>query len=164
MEGWDFIVAGGGLFNNLDYSFVAGYEDGTFVYPPSQPGGGSPALRRQYGFLKRTIQGMNFTRMRPQPEIVSGELPEGVTVRALGEPGRAYLLYLRTGLGDRKKPLKTVFKSGELTLQFRPPDGSYRGVWLSPETGHELLEVKTRPGSLGVPAFADDITLILRKD
>jgi hypothetical protein len=164
MEGWDFIVAGGGLFNNLDYSFVAGYEDGTFVYPPSQPGGGSPALRRQYGFLKRTMQGMDFTRMRPQPEIVSGQLPEGVTVRALGQPGREYLLYLRTGMGDRKKPLKTVFKSGELTLQFRPPDGSYRGVWLSPETGQELLEVKTRPGSLGVPAFADDIALILRKD
>ena len=37
---------GGGLYNNLDYSFVAGHEDGTFVYPASQPGGG-PALRRQ---------------------------------------------------------------------------------------------------------------------
>jgi len=46
MEGWDFIIAGGGLYNNLDYSFVAGHEDGTFVYPASQPGGG-PAWRRQ---------------------------------------------------------------------------------------------------------------------
>ena len=42
-EAWDFIIAGGGLYNNLDYSFVAGHEDGTFVYPPTQPGGGSPA-------------------------------------------------------------------------------------------------------------------------
>ena len=33
MEGWDFIIAGGGLFNHLDYSFVAGQEDGTFQYP-----------------------------------------------------------------------------------------------------------------------------------
>ena len=46
MERWDFIIAGGGLYNNLDYSFVAGHGDGTFVYPASQPGGG-PALRRQ---------------------------------------------------------------------------------------------------------------------
>ena len=38
MEGWDFIMAGGGLYNNLDYSFTVGYEDGTFVYPAKQPG------------------------------------------------------------------------------------------------------------------------------
>ena len=42
MEGWDFILAGGGLFNHLDYSFVAGQEDGTFRFPDSQPGGGGP--------------------------------------------------------------------------------------------------------------------------
>ena len=29
-EAWDFLIAGGGLFNNLDYSFAAGYENGTF--------------------------------------------------------------------------------------------------------------------------------------
>ena len=30
MEAWDFLIAGGGLYNNLDYSFTAGHEDGTF--------------------------------------------------------------------------------------------------------------------------------------
>jgi hypothetical protein len=25
------------MYNNLDYSFTAGREDGTFVYPPKQP-------------------------------------------------------------------------------------------------------------------------------
>src|SRR5206468_1638462 len=38
MEGWEFILAGGALYNNLDYSFVAGHEDGTFVYPAKPPG------------------------------------------------------------------------------------------------------------------------------
>ena len=37
LEAWDFIVAGGGLFNHLDYSFAAGFEDGTFVYPHRSP-------------------------------------------------------------------------------------------------------------------------------
>ena len=32
-EAWDFVIAGGGLYNNLDYSFAAGHEDGTFEYP-----------------------------------------------------------------------------------------------------------------------------------
>src|SRR5206468_4509362 len=46
-EAWEFMLAGGGLYNNLDYSFVAGQEDGTFRYPRTQPGGGGRALRRQ---------------------------------------------------------------------------------------------------------------------
>ena len=33
MEGWEFLLAGGGLYNNLDYSFTAGHEDGTFRLP-----------------------------------------------------------------------------------------------------------------------------------
>ncbi|MCI0332959.1 MAG: cellulase family glycosylhydrolase, partial [Planctomycetes bacterium] len=57
MEGWDFVIAGGGLFNHLDYSFVAGQEDGTFHYPASQPGGGSATLRRQLKILSDFIHG-----------------------------------------------------------------------------------------------------------
>src|SRR5437016_7404634 len=45
-EAWSFILAGGGLFNHLDYSFVAGHEAGNFVYPAKQPGGGNSAFRR----------------------------------------------------------------------------------------------------------------------
>ena len=41
MEAWRFILAGGGLYNNLDYSFAPGYEKGNYNYPPTQPGGGS---------------------------------------------------------------------------------------------------------------------------
>src|SRR5215204_886321 len=55
MEAWDFVIAGGGLYNNLDYSFAAGYEGGTFEYPASQPGGGSQALRRQLKVLAAFI-------------------------------------------------------------------------------------------------------------
>jgi hypothetical protein len=51
-EAWDFIIAGGGSYNNLDYSFTAGHEDGTFVLPEKQPGGGGKALRNQLKILK----------------------------------------------------------------------------------------------------------------
>ncbi len=33
VEAWEFMLAGGGLYNHLDYSFTVGDEDGTFVYP-----------------------------------------------------------------------------------------------------------------------------------
>src|SRR5947209_7691832 len=45
VEAWSFILAGGALFNNLDYSFVAGSENGSYVgYPAKQPGGGNPSF------------------------------------------------------------------------------------------------------------------------
>ncbi|HWH71988.1 MAG TPA: DUF6298 domain-containing protein, partial [Candidatus Sulfotelmatobacter sp.] len=90
MEAWDFIVAGGGLFNHLDYSFVAGHEDGTFAYPASQPGGGNPVLRRQFGFLSEAVSRLDFIHMHPDNQAVKVELPAGATVRALVKPGQQY--------------------------------------------------------------------------
>jgi len=94
-EAWDFIIAGGGLYNNLDYSFVAGQEDGTFEYPASQPGGGSPALRRQLKILKDFIEGFDFVRMSPDDSAVRGGVPPGGSARALTERGRAMAIYVR---------------------------------------------------------------------
>ena len=168
MEGWDFIVAGGGLFNNLDYSFTAGHEDGTFVYPQSQPGGGSPALRRQYGFLKHTIQAFDFVHMRPD-DGVKAELPAGASVRALSKPGQAYLIYFRTALGDWKKhpELKTSFAPGELSLQLDLPAGHYIGEWLDTKSCSRLGQFQfTHAGGLkmlSAPGFEEDIAVTIRK-
>lgn len=164
MEGWDFIVAGGGLFNHLDYSFVAGREDGTFVYPASQPGGGSPELRRQYGILARLLKRFDFVQMRPDNTLVKAELPPGVTVRALARPGKDYLIYLRSGLGGKKAALKTKFAAGELTLHVNPAPGTYTGEWLDPKTGASLAKLRVGPADLGVPAFSEDIALTLRRE
>ena len=76
-EAWDFILAGGGLYNNLDYSFAAGEEDGTFAYPASQPGGGSRALRRQLKILSDFINGFDFIRMSPDNAVIKGGVPAG---------------------------------------------------------------------------------------
>lgn len=163
MEGWDFIVAGGGLFNNLDYSFVAGHEDGTFVYPASQPGGGTPHLRQQYGFLAKTMRGLDFIHMRPDPQTVHANLPQGVTMRTLAKPGRDYLVYIRSGFGD--KNAKRSFADGEMKLSLNVPAGKYSAQWLVPKTGltASKLELSLNGAAdLGVPGFSDDIALVLR--
>jgi hypothetical protein len=95
MEAWDFIVAGGGLYNNLDYSFTVGHEDGTFAYPNTQPGGGTAALRKQLRILRDFIYGFDFVRMKPDDSVIKGGVPEGMTARALAEAGKAYAIYLR---------------------------------------------------------------------
>jgi len=169
MEGWDFIVAGGALYNNLDYSFVAGAEDGTFVYPDSQPGGGSPALRRQLGYLKRVIHGLDFLHMRPDNRLAKAELPAGATIRTLAEMGEHYLIYVRTGLGEKKggPSLKKSFDEGELTLRVSLTPGPYRAEWLNPK---ECLTIRqerfthaTGDKRLMAPAFNEDIALTIRR-
>lgn len=94
-EAWDFILAGGALFNNLDYSFTVGHEDGTYQYPATQPGGGSPTLRRQLRILRDFIHGFDFVRMKPDNSVIKGGVPAGATVCALVEPEKAYAIYIR---------------------------------------------------------------------
>ncbi|MEO5821814.1 MAG: PA14 domain-containing protein [Vicinamibacteraceae bacterium] len=94
-EGWDFILAGGGLFNNLDYSFTVGHEDGTFQFPSTQPGGGGRTLRAQFGVLRRFINRFDLVKLRPAPELVVGGVPAGGSVQVLAQGEDAYGIYLR---------------------------------------------------------------------
>jgi hypothetical protein len=94
-EAWDFLIAGGGLYNNLDYSFAAGHEDGTFQYPPTQPGGGNSGFRTQMRLLAEFMNGFDFIKMRPDNSIIKSGLPPSGTARALVHPGQAYAIYLR---------------------------------------------------------------------
>jgi hypothetical protein len=169
MEAWDFIVAGGGLFNNLDYSFTAGHEDGTFIYPEGQPGGGSVALRQEYGYLKRAIGQLDFIHMQPDQAFVKAELPEGASVRALVKPGQDYLVYIRTGLGDWKKhpERKTRLGAHDLELKMTLPAGEFMAEWLDTKKGASTEKTTfSHPGglkTLSSPEFEDDVALLVRK-
>jgi hypothetical protein len=168
MEAWDFVVAGGGLFNNLDYSFTSGHEDGTFVYPKTQPGGGSTALRRQYAFLNQEIQQFDFVHMQPARDLVKAELPHGASARALIKTGKDYLVYIRTGLGDWKDSKnKTKFGPGELALQLELPAGKFVAEWFDTKSGNSVEKTQFSHNggqyALRAPAFEDDLCLTVRK-
>ena len=156
MEGWDFIVAGGGLFNHLDYSFAVGHEDGTFRYPSSQPGGGSAALRRQLKVLSNFIHSFEFVKMKPDNSVIKAGVPRGVSARSLVEPGRAYAIYIR--------PAPGVKDSGTVTqLTVELPRGNYRAEWLNVLDGSvartEQFEHAGGNKPLAAPRYQDDIAL-----
>ncbi len=94
-EGWDFILAGGGLYNNLDYSFTVGREDGTFPIPATQPGGGGRALRSQLAILRRFVNRFDLVKARPAPELVVGGVPVGGSAQVLAQGEDAFGVYLR---------------------------------------------------------------------
>ncbi len=120
-EAWEFIMAGGAAFNNLDYSFTIKHEDGSFKFPPSQPGGGGAALRKELKVLGDFVRSFEFVKMKPSPEVFHGTLPENCHCRILAETGRQYAIYLN---GSAPQPL-------ELEL----PAGRYSVEWIHAMTG-----------------------------
>lgn len=141
---WRFMLAGGALFNHLDYSFSPGFEDGT-DFQPDSPGGGSPALRRQLKFLAAFMRDLPFLKMEPDPVLVSHS--PGALAQALSLPGQVYALHLKG--------------RGPVNLKLRLPAGSYLLRWYLPESGAAAGEqrFKHTGGILSVPTppFAEDL-------
>jgi Cellulase (glycosyl hydrolase family 5) len=149
MEGWEFVLAGGGLYNNLDYSFAVGHEDGSFKFPEKSPGGGGRDLRHQMKVLKDFIHDYQFVRMRPDEGVVKGILPPKVRARVLSETGKQYAVYLHGGM--------------EAKLSFALPDGRYKAEWVSPLSG-KVLTTENVAAAGGVtelqsPKFDSDVAL-----
>jgi len=156
-ESWAFILAGGALYNNLDYSFTVGHEDGTFEYPPTQPGGGTAALREQLRILSEFIHGFDFVRMVPDHTVIRGGLPEGTAAYALAEAGKQYAVYI-CRLGD-ESPTEDM----RVQLRLDLPNGTYRAEWVNTLTGKiDRSERLTHEGverTLESSAFEDDVAL-----
>ncbi len=95
MEAWEFLFAGGALFNHLDYSFIPGHEDGTHSISSTTPGGGGPALRRQFRVLRDFLAEFAPAEARPLEQVIIGGIPASHSARAYGQPGTRYGLYFR---------------------------------------------------------------------
>jgi hypothetical protein len=150
-EGWDFLIAGGAIYSNLDYSFTPDREDGSAK--PDAPGGGGRDLRKQLQILKRFIESFEFIRMRPDDKVIKGGIPAKATARALVEAGKQYAVYVR---GGRKAALVIGL-----------PKGSYRAEWVNTRTG-EVDKAETFDHVRGArtgesPAYSQDIALRIRR-
>jgi len=153
MEAWRFILAGGGLYNNLDYSFATGNEKGDYIYPATQPGGGSIALRNQLSYLKRFIESFNFIKMRPDSTTITGGLPANAVSQTLSEPGKQYAIYIYGGI--------------QANLELMLPAGTYQVEWLNTLTGKyygkTLLKHTNGKAVISSPGYAEDIALRLMR-
>lgn len=152
-EAWEFILAGGALFNHLDYSFAAGFENGTFGYPATQPGGGNASFRRQMKVLRDFIHRFDFVRMHPDASVFAGAMPDGVAARALVEPGKAIAVFVRGG-------------GASTVLRLILPRGTWAAEWIDTKTGTVARTVTVDGGgatSLSAPAYEMDVALRLVK-
>ena len=150
-EGWDFLIAGGAVYSNLDYSFTPEHEAGTAK--PKAPGGGGIALRRQLAILKRFIESFDFIKMAPDDSVIKSKPPKKGTVRALVEKGRHYAIYVR---GDGLR---------QLTVDL--PPGRYRADWIDTRraTAGRTDSFRHAGGrkTLSVPSYSEDIALRIKR-
>ncbi|MHB1458316.1 MAG: cellulase family glycosylhydrolase [Armatimonadota bacterium] len=151
-EGWEFILAGGGLYNNLDYSFTAATPDGTEKVVKPTPGGGGRTLRAGLSVLKRFIQTFDFVKMSPDDNIHKANSAKDITVRALSEPGQQYAVYIRGRT--------------QATLGINLPKGEYKVVWMNTKTGKQIKSGKlSHAGGLVdliSPSYNVDIALSIK--
>jgi len=149
-QAWNFLLSGGSLFNNLDYSFSVGHEDGSDT-EPNGPGGGSPALRRQLGILTKFLHSFPVVEMAPDSHTVRHSA--GVYARVLSSSSGEYAIYLDGG--------------GPATLAMNLPPGEYSGEWIDIGTGGAtaLNRFRHTGGTkvLNTPEFRNGIALRLTR-
>ncbi len=153
IEAWDFLMAGGAIFDHLDYSFTTDHEDGTARIVAPTPGGGGSGFRSQMRILKGFIEGFNFVKMTPDAKAIARVVPEATSARTLSEPGQAYAIYLHGGT------------KVELTLNL--PAGRYQAEWLNPRTGkvESSQEIQSHGSRVEVasPRYEEDVALRIRR-
>ena len=142
-QAWQFMLSGGGLFNNLDYSFYVGHEDGRGKN--HAPGGGSPALRQQLKVLSEFLHSFELEKLRPTPGSVLRS--PGLIPYVLSDHHQAYAIFLRatgtthsvvhlqagqgsyrierlnTLTGEYAKPMSVTSEEGCISIDIDIPDG-----------------------------------------
>ncbi|MCK9413274.1 MAG: glycoside hydrolase family 5 protein [Prolixibacteraceae bacterium] len=154
-EAWNFILAGGGIFNHLDYSFTAGNEDGTFIITKGIPGGGGKSLRHQFRILVDFMKGIDYINMVPDTSFIRILKPENSTVHALVGKDETYAAYINNSADQKDMTISEI----EVDL----PVGSYEVIWLNTKTeAKEISKLDKHPGGklrLVSPEYSRDIAL-----
>ncbi|MGK7396786.1 MAG: hypothetical protein ACNS62_19575 [Candidatus Cyclobacteriaceae bacterium M3_2C_046] len=149
-QAWNFILSGGAVFNNLDYTFAVGYEDGSFSSETS-PGGGGEYLRKQLKVLIDFMADFNLANLKPVYQVVKKS--PNVFVKSIGQEGVAYGFY--------------IYNGNKAIIDLDLPSGTYQAQWISPETGKVIqsLQCAQNEGLLRLesPLYQDDIALKLVK-
>jgi|WetSurMetagenome_2_1015567.scaffolds.fasta_scaffold67772_2 hypothetical protein len=168
IQGWEFVMAGGALYNNLDYSFTVKHERGDFTADPKTPGGGSAALRQQLGILYHFFDKLPFLRMAPANPLIKNSATAGRSIRVLAEPGQVYAVYVNHAqIKKEGNPNYVVEReTRKIDLAIELPGGTYDASWIDTKTGQEAKKERfTHSGAiknLESPDYSEDVALLIR--
>ena len=118
-QAWQFMLSGGGLFNNLDYSFFVGHEDG--LGENKAPGGGSKAYRKELKILSDFLHSFELEKLYPNTTCIKSSA--GLIPYVLSDENNSYAIFLR------------AVGTENTTLQLKTGDGNYLIQKLNTITG-----------------------------
>ncbi len=148
-QAWKMLLAGSALYNNLDYSFTVGSEDGSNAIDAGTPGWGGVEYRKQVKIMKDFVENLDFIRMKPDNSILKTVQGTVAYYQVLTEPGKQVAIYME--------------KADGATVQLTISDGEYRMEWLNPNTGfiQKTGKVVVTGGKteLPCPDWAEDLVL-----
>jgi hypothetical protein len=149
-QAWRFILAGGGLYNNLDYSFTVGHESGDWPIPPGNPGWGGPAFREKLSYLVETINQVPFSDMEFSDSILL-DGKQGSQQLGLAKTGESYLVLIEEY--DPESLIPSV------------PEGEYVVTWRNIFSGQAAKQKMTLDGNTPlIPPFkADPVVILIQK-
>ncbi|TKK65569.1 hypothetical protein FC093_19825 [Ilyomonas limi] len=167
VEAWDFILHGGGAYNNLSWE-----------YTPSAPQGtsGADTIRQYLKHLQQFMSTFRFVHMQYSPGLLV-LLPAEAITRVLAEEGKQYAVYIHHSTPHDMEPVTAAFvsKYEADTSSFKDsvalslPAGKYTVQWYNPAKGNWYGNRRTLQHKGGVytfhtPLFTTDIALsIVRK-
>jgi hypothetical protein len=161
VEAWDFILKGGGAYNNLSWEYL-----------PTKPEGtpGAATIRGQLAHLQKFMSQVNYIKMKPTGELVKS-LPDSAFIQMLGAPGKEYALYLHHSAIKGKDAIwgyKALVKNYTDTLRLELPKGHYQVTWMHPSTGKQTTNTKVMKHkggriALKTPLYTTDIALHLKR-
>lgn len=154
VHGWRYLFSGGALYNNLDYTYQVGYEDGSRIAEFScdhYVGCGNPDTKYQLAHLLKFFSSLPFIKMTPDRNVIAiGDFE--ADVYPLVWEGHDYAFYIDGG--------------SHISLQLNMPPGRWRIEWIDAKTGKTVKERTAGPehGLLQVesPPYHRDIALRIR--
>lgn len=159
VEAWEFIVGGGGGFNQLNG-----------LYTVKDPGGKTAdnnLICTSLSELKEFMHSFDFIKMKPDRNFVIHGIPEGIFFRCLSEPGKQYALYIHHSI--RKGESYYFINPGQFreNIIISLPEGNYQAEWLNPADGKlmvsEKIKVDRSEYTLTTPQYKIDIALRIKR-
>lgn len=158
VEAWEFIVGGGGGFNQLNGLYT--------VLNPSGKTEDNNLICTSLAKLSEFMHSFDFTKMKPDKNFVIHGIPEGTFYRSICEIGKQYALYIHHSL--RKGESYYFINPGKYReeIVISIPQGNYRAEWINPADGRvvavEKISVKGDSYKIGTPEYAIDIALRIK--
>ena len=141
------MLSGGGLFNNLDYSFFVGHEDG--LGENKAPGGGSKTLRLQLKILSDFLHGFDLPKLHPAPFCVYSS--PGLIPYVLSDQNGSFAVYLRATGTESTSLLLETGVGNYLVQALNTITGSYNNpVILTAREGRIAIDVEIPEGELAI--------------